>query len=340
MFANIDHKKLENELAVLYTRTMRPSIEELTALVNVVESGTITAAARRLRTTKSVVSKRLSDLEERLGVNLFLRAGRTMRPSEAGLQLYEGAVALLANMDRLMENVASQTGVLQGRIRAAGPHSFGTRYLSPLVMQFLTLHPGIEMQLDLDDRRIDLRDGGYDFSIRIGRLEDSALRARKLALSRRGFYCAPSYAQRFGMPRSPQEITRHVTLGYANTPSSRMWHFEPVEGGEPLSLSLPERLIANNGEVLRDAAIAGLGIVTSPHFLACDAVKSGELVEIDLPGWRLPPDTIYAVYPQSVALPHKVRRFIDFLAERFQPPLPWEYGPGSAQEPPTTERAE
>jgi DNA-binding transcriptional LysR family regulator len=302
---------------------MKPSVEELETLVQVVTSGSVTAAAARLRTTKSVVSKRLSRLESLLGTSLFRRAGRTMRPTEVGLAVYERAVAVLAGVDGLLEEVAAKADALQGTIRLAGPQSFGNRYLSPLIADFLARHPRIDIVLDLDDRFVDLRAGAHDVAIRIGRLEDSALKARKLATSRRGIYCAPDYARRHGAPDTVEGLAEHACLGYANAASGHIWRFEPVAGGPSRSLGLPARLLSNSGEALRDAAIAGLGIAALPAFMAHDAVATGALAEITLPGWTMAADTIYAVHPESLVQSLRVRALIDHFAQHLKPPLPW-----------------
>jgi len=302
---------------------MKPTFEELTTLVHVMTCRSVTEAAGRLRTTKSVISKRLANLEASLGVSLFYRSGRKMQPTDAGLQVYERAVKLLAGMDELVEEVTARLGKLQGLIRIAGPVSFGNRYLGPLISDFLAIHPQIDIRLDLDDRFVELLSGNYDFAIRIGRLEDSSLKARKLAPSRRGIYCSNAYAERQGIPGSPEQLADHVCLSYANSTSGNVWCFESTTGGEPRSLTLPTRLLSNSGEALRDAAIAGIGIAALPAFLASDSVQSGKLKEIYIPGWCVASDTIFAIYPETIALPLKVRAAIDYIVSRLQPPLPW-----------------
>ena len=303
---------------------MNPSLEELATVVHVVTCGSVTAAADRLRTTKSVVSKRLANLEAALGTSLFHRSGRKMQPTDVGLHVYERGLALLAGMDGLVEEIAARSGTLRGTIRVADPLSFGNRYLSPLISDFLAIHSQINIRFDLDDRFVDLRSGNYDFSIRIGRLEDSTLKARKLATSRRSIYCSQAYAQHHGLPGSPEQLSDHVCLSYANAASGHVWRFESTTGDKPRSLSLPARLLSNSGEALRDAAIAGIGIAALPAFLAKDSVQAGTLMEISLPEWGMASDTIYAIYPETIALPLKVRAIIDYIASRLRPPFPWE----------------
>lgn len=302
---------------------MRPETEDLATLIHIVTCGSASAAANRLRTSKSVISKRVARLEACLGVTLFNRSGRKMQLTEPGLQVYERAVTLVSGIDQLVEEIASQSGALKGLIRVAAPLSFGNRYLSPLVSDFLGVHSTIDVCLDLDDRYVDLHSGNYDLSIRIGRLEDSSLKARTLASSRRGIYCSRVYAERHGVPSSPEQLAEHACLSYTNASSGHLWHFDSTTDGQTRSLSLPSRLLSSSGEALLDAAIAGLGIAALPAFLAYDSTKEGALVEIFLPGWNMTSDAIYAVYPETIALPLKVRVFIDHIALRLREPLPW-----------------
>lgn len=297
--------------------TVKPSTESLEALVRVVDCGSITAAAERLHTSKSVVSKRIHQLEKTLGSRLFHRTGRQMRPTDSGLIVYEHACRLLERVSKMVDDVAGHSEILRGTLRVNGPRSFGQRYLSPLVLAFMQTHPQINMVLDLDDRYSDLRAGEYDLWVRIGRLKDSAMKARKLADSPRGIFCSPTLLSRQSrLIVTPQDLLEYPLLGYAHARPTQRWHFIANDSQKPLNLAISPRLLSDNGEVLRDAAIGGLGIAALPHFLAQDALRSGELSELLLPGYQLPADTLYALYPETVALPARVRVLIDFLAEQ------------------------
>lgn len=308
---------------------MRPDLDALATFVHVVDSGTITGAAARLGLAKSVVSKRVSQLEAQLSAKLLHRAPRHVTPTEAGALLYERARALLAQLDTVADEVMERSGALQGLIRLAAPMSFGIRYLGPLLAEFMRRYERVEVVLDLDDRHVDLVGGGYDLALRSGRLGDSELRGRRLGTSHRALCCSPDYAARHGLPDSLEALARHSCLGYANLSSGHLWRFAP-EGnpGAPeaaqRSLVLRGRLVANSGEALLDAARAGIGLVVLPTFLVSEAVSAGELMPLRIPGWVPVPDSIQIVYPPTPAMPLKVRRLIEHLAEGVREPFPWD----------------
>ena len=303
--------------------TMKPSIEELEAHIGVVKCGSVTAAAKQLRTTKSVVSKRLQSLEYKLGGSLFHRTGRSMIATDTGSEVYDMAVKLISDMNQLVDNVVSRSGKLQGTVRMSAPVSFGNLYINPLIADFMAIHPNIKVTLDLDDRFIDLRAGNYDFSIRIGRLKDSGLKARKMANSKRGIFCSPDYAATRGKPESLEQLADHDCLGYANATSGHIWKFESLNGTKTQALSLSARLLSNSGEALKAAAMRGVGIAALPHFMICNELRNGSLKEIVFPQWRLMSDSVYALYPDSIALSNKARTLIDFIISHMQPSEPW-----------------
>jgi DNA-binding transcriptional LysR family regulator len=202
--------------------------------------------------------------------------------------------------------------------------TFGTTDLGPILFAFISRHPRLGLALDLDDRITDLPGEGYDLGVRIGRLHDSSLAARKLAVSRRVVCCSPAYAQRAGLPTMIEGLAGHACIGYANVSASHVWQFEPAEaGGMPRSLVVRSRIVANNGESIRDAAIAGLGISILPVFIVAKALASGQLINA-LPDACPVADTIYAVYPRNRHLPTKVRAVIDHLVTVFEGEPPWE----------------
>jgi len=185
-------------------------------------------------------------------------------------------------------------------------------------------HPSLELALDLDDRFIDLVGNGYDMAIRIGRLRESSLIARKLCLSRRVVCCSPAYAQARGPPTSIEDVSAHECIDYANVHSRRLWQFEPqASGGEPRSVITRSRIVVNNGEAMRDMAIAGLGLAILPLFIAAESLRKGALIRA-LPGAVPLPDTIHAVYPSARHVPRKVRALIDHLVHVFSDAPPWE----------------
>lgn len=302
---------------------MKWRFEDLTTFLSVVEAGGITAAATRLGLSKSVVSKRVTDLEKALGVELLRRSTRRVTPTEQGLALKERMREALRSLDQAVEAATDHQGALSGRLRLTAPMSFGTHYLGGILAEFARLHPGIELAIDLDDRMLDLVHGGYDVAIRIGRLPDSRLIARRLCVSPRIVCCSPAYAHEKGLPGTIEDISKHAGVEYANTSASRLWQFaSSAPGNRPLLVTPRSRISANNGEVVRDAAIAGLGLAILPLFIVVDALRNGKLMHV-LPDQEPLPDTIYAVYPPVRHLPRRVRAFIDHLAAALAHAPPW-----------------
>ncbi len=305
---------------------MKWRFDDLSTFLTVVEAGGITAAANHLNLAKSVVSKRISALEAALDVELLVRSSRAVRPTEHGQALYDRMRPLIHEMGQAAERISSGAGSLTGRLRITAPMSFGTMHLSPIIAAFVGAHAELEMAIDLDDRFVDLVHGGYDVGIRIGLLPDSSMIARKLCEVRRVVLCSPGYAQARGLPRDVADLARHACIDYAHVHASQLWQFEAAgPGGRPGSVALRSRIVVNNGEVMRDLAIAGLGVVVLPMFLAVDALRDGRLIEA-LPDALPRPYAIHAVWPQTNRMSAKVRAFVDHLATAFAGGAPWERG--------------
>jgi len=301
-------------------------LEEIVAFLHVVEAGSITDAARRLKLSKSVVSKRVTDLEASLQQQLLRRSTRRVRPTEEGSALYARVAPLVGALTSAMEEATDRESV-RGRLRVAAPMSFGTLYLSPILATFARDHPEVELAVDLDDRMVDLVAGDYDLAIRIGRLEDSSLIARKLCTSRRVVCCSPDYAERHGLPETVEDLARHECIDYANVHAARLWQFEPTgRGGRPRTVRTHSRIVANNGEAMRDAAIEGLGLALLPCFIAAGALRDGLLIDA-LPGERPLAYTIAAVYAPTRQVPRKVRALVDHLVRALGRTPPWEASP-------------
>lgn len=297
-------------------------LAEIEAFVRIVEAGGVGAAAERLDIAKSVVSRRLRDLEARLGVRLLQRTTRRISLTDTGRSYYERCVRILADLEEADQVAAQEHGTLRGRLRVAAPLSFGILHLGPAIREFLEENPDLSIELDLNDRRHDLVDEGFDLAVRIGTLEDSSLIARRLAPVRHVACASPDYVARHGEPERPEDLERHVSLRYTNVPDRRMWCWTDEEGREH-SIALPSRLGANNGELLVEAAEAGLGVIIQPVFIVHKAIEEGRL-EILLPHVRWREIGAYAVWPPGRQLSAKVRAFVDFLADRFGDPPYWE----------------
>lgn len=292
------------------------------AFVSVVESGSFSRAAERLGVAKSLVSRRVSLLETQLGVQLLQRTTRNQSLTSPGRLFYPRAARLLAELDEAEQSVVDASAALRGSLKLAAPLSFGLHHLSDALTEFLGEHPGIELDLDLNDREINLVEEGFDMAVRIGALRDSTLLARRLGTARFVTCASPGYLASHGVPQRPDDLADHVGLHYANVPLNQAWRFSAA-GQEPVTAIPGIRLRANNGDALATAAIAGLGIVNSPTFLVSEKIASGELVPV-LNEFRRESVGIYAVYPPGRMLPRRVLALADYLASRFGDLPAWD----------------
>ena len=297
--------------------------EEIEAYLAAVEHGGISAAARQMGLSKSVVSKRISDLERELGASLLQRSTRRIQPSEVGRYFYEQARAAMNQLTQAAHSVSEAAGEVCGELRILAPMSFGTRWLSPLIAEFGKANPRLRLSLELDDRLVDLSYEGYDVAIRATRLSDSSLIARKLAPSRRVLCCSPAYAARAGVPETLEDIGRHACLSYSNSSPGQIWSFQSGEHDDGVKSITPRGIYAaNNGEVLRDATVAGCGLAVLPRFIAWEDLQAGRLIEIQ-PGATPVEDGIFALYPRNAFGSAKLKALVQFLQASLSPP-PWE----------------
>lgn len=302
---------------------MTQRYEDILAFLEVVKAGSFTAAAARLALSKSVVSDRVRNLENALGVELLRRTTRSVTTTERGQEFFESLSPLVQSIDDAVDAASATDGPLTGRLRMTAPISFGMGYLTPVITSFAQAHPQLEIALDFDDRSVDIVGQGYDLAVRIGRLNDSTLMARKLCDSDRVVCCSTAYAKQHGLPKDVDDLANHACIDYANAHASRLWRFEPsTPGGQPRVVETSSRIVVNNGEAMRDMAIAGLGIIVLPRFIIAEALQSGALVEA-LPGHCPTPDAIYAVYPPVRHMPRKLRAMVDHLSAAFAGTPPW-----------------
>ncbi|MDH3778715.1 MAG: LysR family transcriptional regulator [Gammaproteobacteria bacterium] len=296
--------------------------EDLQAFVAVVETGSFTAAADRLDTAKSAVSRRVSALEERLGVQLLRRTTRVLNLTDTGQSFYEHSSRILADLEEAEAAVQQEHGELRGTLRVALPLSFGVRHMCKPIAAFCKQHPRLKFDLDLNDRRIDLVEEGIDVAVRIGHLKDSSLIARRLFDSRTVVAASPHYLNTHGTPESPEELSSHDCLVYSNLAEPDRWSWTD-ERGKKRVIEVRTAMRASSGDFLSNAAAHGLGIIIQPAFLAAEAIRRGNLVPIftDIE-WPITP--AYAVYPPTRHLSYRVRAFIDFLVERFAGTPQWD----------------
>jgi len=280
----------------------------------VAESGSFAAAARALNLSAPMATKHVARLEDWLGVRLLNRTTRRVTVTEAGTDFLGHCIEILDRLDEAEASASKTQSKPRGRLRINAPMSFGIRYLGEPIAQFLSLNPDVSVELTLNDRMVDMVEEGYDLLIRIGRLSNSSYVARRLARSRLVVCAHPDYLARRGTPQIPEDLNEHECLVYSLSSSGDIWGF--TKGNQRRSIQVVPRLRANNGDVLGDAAMAGLGILRGPEFMHAEDILAGRLVEV-LPDWRPEEASIHALYASSRGLPAKVRAFIDFLVEYF-----------------------
>jgi DNA-binding transcriptional LysR family regulator len=296
-------------------------ITGLSVFAKVVEGSSFAAAARHFGLSPAMVSKHIVALEERLGARLLNRTTRRVSPTEIGRVFYERATRILAEIDDAEQEASALQATPRGLLRVSGPLSFGTRQLAPAIADFLAACPAIEIDVTLSDRLADLVEEGFDLAIRIGRLADSSLIARRIAPCLVVACAAPAYLKKHGAPRIPADLAAHNCLGYSYAALRNEWRFSGPDGVE--SVRVGGRLNANNGDILRLAALGGEGIILQPSFIVADDLTAGSLVPI-LPGYAPDELAIHAVYPHSRHLSVKVRSFVDFLVARFGQRPEWD----------------
>lgn len=298
---------------------MSDRFEEMRVFAAVVEAGGFTAAAARLGMSKAAVSRHVAELEERLGVRLLYRTTRRLSTTAEGELFHARCRELLDRLEEAEAELGSGSTTAQGVARINVPLSFGLMHLAPLWPRLLERHPGLELDVSLSDRVVDLVDEGYDLAVRIGQLPASSLVSRRLASTRLVACAAPAYLAAHGAPARPAELARHAVIGYSLFASGDTWSFSGPAGEE--TVKVQPRMRTNNGDTCRAAALAGQGIILQPSFMVGADLAEGRLVEL-MPGWRSIALGIYAVYPSRKFLAPKVRVIIDFLVEAFADP-PW-----------------
>ena len=285
------------------------------SFVQLVDSGSATKAASVRGLAVSAISRRMKELEARLGVQLLNRTTRTMSLTDEGRSFYDRAVQILSDLKDAEDEVMQTGGALSGVLKVAAPVSFGVAHLSPAISAFMHAHPEITIRLDMSDRRVDLVEDGFDLAIRIGALKDSSLIARKIGAFRHVVCAAPSFFAARAVPERPEDIEGWPGLCYGNLQHPEVWTYSGPNEKQG-NVTVEPRLIANNGDALREAAIAGHGILCEPSFIVHGAVERGLLQPI-LTEYRWYDMAIYAVYPPTRHLSRRVRRLIDFLSGRF-----------------------
>ncbi|WP_323696986.1 LysR family transcriptional regulator [Thiorhodovibrio litoralis] len=323
----IDHRVCWNNTVHIGSLmgTRMESLSDIAVFVQVVQCGSFTAAADKLVMSKSVVSKYVTRLEDRLGARLLNRTTRRLSLTEVGQALFERSRRALLEIEEAEAEVSRLQGEPRGALRLNCPMSFGVLHVAPWLPEFQVRYPEVSLDLVLDDRRVNLVEEGFDLAIRIGELPDSSLVVRRLGPCRHVVCATPEYLARHGVPQTPQQLTKHLALTYRYQDSPNEWRFIAPDG-ELLQIPMVSRLQMNNSLALRQAVLRGAGIILTPTFMVGADLRKGRLKAV-LPEYQVLEVSIYALYPQRKHLSPKVRAFIGFLAERIQDPPYWETEP-------------
>ncbi|WP_186310691.1 LysR family transcriptional regulator [Paraburkholderia sp. BCC1886] len=286
-------------------------LDDIRIFVATVDARNFTAAALRLALSKQFVSRRVMALEEALGVQLLIRNTRKLAVTELGQEFYERGRRILGEVEDAEQAMSLRRAGPRGLLRVSAPMSFGMTHLSPLIASFLREHGEVRFDMELSDRTVDVVGEGFDMAIRIGALPDSTLIAQKLVEVRMVVCCSPGYLRRRGTPTVPADLQRHACLLYGHGGAVN-WEFE-VDGATR-NVEVQGPLRANNGELIRDAAVAGLGIIRLPDFIVADELASGRLVPV-LETFLPAAMSVHAVYPQHRQSSLTIRAFVTYLRE-------------------------
>ncbi|MEG2803030.1 LysR family transcriptional regulator [Stenotrophomonas sp.] len=288
------------------------TLEAMRVFVAVVERNGFSAAAQALDMSTAGVTRQVAALEKRLSTRLLNRTTRRVSPTSTGAAYYAQCVQLLAQFDALEAGIGAQALAPSGLLRINAPVSYGIARLAPLLAGYRARHPQVTLELSLSDRLVDMVEEGFDVALRITRQPGPALIARKLADTCITLCAAPAYLAVHGRPQHPDDLAGHECLGYSYWGDGDRWTLRGPEG--EVGVTVQGGLRANNGEVLREAALAGMGIILQPDFLVAEALADGRLERL-LPAWDVAPIGIFAVYTSRNHLAPKVRSFIDYLVE-------------------------
>lgn len=300
------------------------SLTDIAVFNQVVESGSFTAAAERLSLSKGVVSKYVSRLEQRLGARLLNRTTRRLSLTEVGRAFHDRSRRALQEIEDAEIEVSRMQGEPRGVLRINAPMSFGVLHVAPAIPEFLAAYPELSVDMHLDDRKVDVIEGGFDVSIRISDLPDSSLIARRVGPCRHVVVASPDYLARHGPPRHPSELAAHNIIAYQYQASAHEWHFQ-AQGEAPVRVSVSGSIQMNNSLALRAALLNGAGITRTPTFVVGRDVQEGALQPL-LTSYATLEVSIYLVYPQRQHLAPKVRAFVDFMQNRIADQPYWDEG--------------
>jgi len=289
-------------------------LEDMHIFLRVVETGSITKAAEQMNIAKSAVSKRLSSLEQKLGIKLINRTTRKSSITEAGQRYYQRSKLIIDEVDELNNQTSSSKMALEGTLNIAVPLSFGLTHLAPALDIFLQQHSDLKLNINFSDQKVDIVEQGVDLAFRIGQLDSSTMQARKIAPIKHVLCASPDYLKIHGQPKTPSDLKHHKVIKYGS-PDQGSLKFLNAEGKEHI-VHLDAHIVANNGDFLKSLAESNHGITYLPTFIVWQSLAAQTLVPI-LADHKLDTMYAYAVYPANRHLPLKVRSLIEFLVERF-----------------------
>ena len=287
----------------------------MAVFVKVVEASSFAAAARHFGMSPAMVSKHVQTLEERLGVRLLNRTTRRVSATEVGQNYYEHCVRILSDIEEAERAAGDLQTAPRGLLRVSASVSFGMRHLAPAIADYLATYPEVSIELSLDDPYVDLLEERFDVAIRLGRLADSSLIARKLGSVETILCASPAYLERNGAPQIPGDLAKHNCLVYTYATPQSVWHFVNQNGIED-AIRISGRFLANSGDALLTLALKDAGVILAPDYIVEDELKAGRLVRL-LPAYKAVETPVHAVYPHSRFLSAKTRTFVDFLTLRF-----------------------
>ena len=280
--------------------------------ISVIEAGSFSGGARRLRIGQPAVSKSIAALEARLGVRLLMRSTRGLTPTEAGQRFYEAAKRAVELADEAEVAARGSGAALSGKIRVCAAVTFARLYIIPAIESLMRRHPELKLEIILDDRNIDLLEEGIDVALRMGTLDDSGMTAGRLGECPRLVVGTPGYFERAGVPRAPHELQAHDAIVYGSRGTEESWTFR--RDGAAIDVAISGRMSVSAAEGVRAAVLAGLGLAVGSEWMFASELKSGAVIAV-LEDWALPPVGLWAVYPTGRMVSAKTRAFVEFVRE-------------------------
>lgn len=295
-------------------------LNALSVFVKVVEAGSFLGAARTADIPKSTVARRIDELEQHLGVRLLQRSTRKSELTEAGRSFYERCRQIVDDVDDAVAGVTEHQREPTGRLRFSASVLMGERYVGHWAVEYMRMHPKVELDMHLVARKVDLLADGFDLVLRVSRPESSSYIGRRLAPTPTYLCAAPSYLEAHGTPSTLEDLRKHQALLFSATRTKEPWDLED-ENGDTASVAVSGQIVTNSFPILLEACRTGMGIAELPSLVCCDALRSGELVRV-LPSWANRARWLHALYPSRAHLSATLRTFLDFMTEKLSP-APW-----------------